>query len=367
MTDAFSQMMKSSRGSKKPGKGSKKGVKKEAEDDAEINQKLTRGVVQSRDVANALEEDSPTVRQHLSRGATRKRGGGGGIDLDDDDAPRKRRRTETKSREMVDRPAGLKFERFRHHVVAAAYCGLHPSRDFMNALLASSNRRVDPVIADLEKAGISWLDAYQVYDTYMKPSLNFMSTLRSLATHDNPSENITTYDKLYKYMTIVLNTCEISVSPASLVADSELCAIDGKTCKGKEEMCRVSMRMYDVKTENDTIDSRFITILGDRPITMHVNSRYVSLLFGTWYLYHLALLIGQNCAEWVAEMRARPREKRGPSAENVDRASDIQLAQMFVDANHGACERMRDSVVTFAQTIEKRNQEYEKRLKDASA
>jgi len=342
MADAFSRMMKSAARRRDS-----------VEEEEDLEEQLVLSAKRSRVMADALEEDSPVIKQRNPRTRTQRVAS----------PARKRTRTTGAPTDVVDRPAALTYERFRHLLVVFAYCGLSPARSFMNALHASSMRRADPVIGEIEAGGLSWLDAYQVNDTLLKPSQDFMETLYALSMHDNPAENITTYDMLHKCMHAALYTCEFSAAPASVISERELCTIDGKPCKPRERLLRISMRSYETLDTGDTRDFRYARARGDRPVTFHINERYFDLIFGTWYLYHFSFLVGQNCADWVEHVRSLPRKTRDAQFPGFDAASDIALAQMFVDHFHQACTNIRTTVVAIAQGIEKRNQEYKKRLK----
>ncbi len=352
MADAFSVMMGSARNAHKD----------DADDDAsdrELEAKLTTSVKRTRNVADAIEEDSPAITHRLTREPSTRASS----------PQRKRARTSGKNADTLDRPTAITYDRFRHALLVMAYAGLDPSRSAMNAQIRSSQRRADPLIGEIEAAGMSWMDAYQVMDTLMKAPLGFMDTLNALAKHTNPSENITTYAKLCKFMRMVLWTCDLTVAPAdpALVAANEPCAVEGKPCKAREKLYRISVSLYEVPSDDTgSRDYRQARQVSSKPIQFHIGDRYIELIVGTWYLYHLSFLIAQNCSVWVEHVRGLSRKERDRIAPGFDAASDADLAHMYVAANHHSCAAVHDRAVRIAQNIDKRNQEYSKRLKKSN-
>lgn len=352
MEDAFSVMMGSARNAHKDD------VDPDASD-RDLETKLTTSVKRSRSVADAIEEDSPAITQRLTRTAATRASS----------PQRKRARASGKNTDTLDRPMAITYDRFRHALIIMAYAGLNPARSAMNAQIRSSQRRVDPLVTEVESAGMSWMDAYQVMDTLMKAPLGFMDTLNALAKHTNPSENITTYAKLCKFMRMVLWTCDLTVALAdsALVAASEPCAVEGKPCKAREKLYRISVFMYEVPDDGvGSRDYRMARQVTSHAIQFHVSDRYIELIVGTWYLYHLSFLIAQNCSVWVEHVRGLTRKERDRIAPGFDAASDADLAHMYVAANHHSCTAVHDRVVRIAQNIDKRNQEYSKRLKKSN-
>lgn len=347
MEDAFEHMMEAARH-----EAHRTDVDTE---DQELETQLVNSVKRSRNVADALEEDSPAVRHRLV-GTPRTRGAS---------PQRKRARSSGKTTDVLDRPGSITYDRFRHLLIVMAYAGLRPMRSSMTAIIRCSQRRPDPLIAEVEAAGMSWLDAYQVHDTCILPALSFMTTLRALSTHNNPSENVTTYSKLSKFMRMALNSYEFTAALAdhALVTENEPCAVEGKPRKAREKMYRISVRMYEKPGADDACDYRLALPVGNHPIQFHINERYLDLILGTWYLYHLSYLVEHNCAAWVTHVRELPRRQREAIAPGFDAASDADLAHLYVAANHHACTEIHERVIRIAQSIEKRNQEYKKRLK----
>ncbi len=341
MENAFSVMMESARNAHRDDSEST---------DHDLEEKLASSVKRSRSMANAIAEDSPAVTHRL-RDATPQR---------------KRARTSSKNTDVMDRPGTITYDRFRHALIVMAYAGLNPERSAMNAQIRCAQRRVDPLITEVEAAGMSWMDAYQVMDTLMRPPVAFTDTLNALAKHNNPSENVTTYSKLFKFMRMVMWTYEFTATLAepALVTENEPCAVEGKPCKAREKMYRIAVRMYEMPGDDvSSRDYRLARPVGSNPIQFHINERYLELILGTWYLYHLSLLIGNNCAVWVDHVRGLSRKERDAIDPKFDAASDADLAHMYVAANHHSCTAIHDRVVRIAQNIEKRNQEYKKRLK----
>lgn len=307
------------------------------------------GTASSTSVINTLMEQSPLWNK----------------DADDRRPARKRKRSDARRSEVIDRPANLSYHRCWHLFVTMAYCGLRPELSFLNGAWATSSHvpEARQFKKQIEESGASWTEAYQVQDTYGRSTCGFMETLQALAVQNNPTKVPTLYSKMSTYIRMVMGAYSLNVTKSHL--DKQLlCAIDGRMCKNNDSITMFHLQKYEPKRDPATSrpDYRYLTPTPGGGYSFPVNSRYEKILIGAWYLYHLPYLIGLNCEAWVERVREMDPDARAKEFPTFASASDGELAQLYVEANRAGCESVMRMIIACATHIEKRNQEYRKKL-----
>lgn len=359
MANAFEHMMSGAQSARAaPSPRSRK--RKCQASDTELEAQLTQSAANVHDMVTMLDKDHPAAESALTHPKISTRARQPTVQR------KKRCRGAGIERDMFDRPGAITYERWEHMIVAMAFCGLDPKHNFMNAVIRMHDRKEIEFEDELMAVGIVWGEAYQTHNALTKPSLEFIQTLIKLAENKNPSEGVAIHKTLHKYMTMMLASHSFFASPAVLASRETKCAIDGKSCKATESMFLVKLKMY-TPFGDDKMDYRFIRERNTRPVEFHVNSRYINVLFGTWYLFHQSFLVGKSCAAWVAMIKSLPRARRDDEFPGFDGASDAAVARMFVASTYGDCDAMRKTAIDLAQIIEKRFQEYKKQLKRCEA
>jgi len=348
MADAFSVLKQSGRAQSR---------KRKRTSDAELQALIVQSLQDANGLSEALGEDDSIIDRTLVRGGGRSR------------QPRRtggrRERATTKAQHGGERPGSLTFERCEHMLIAMSYFGLSATRSFINTI-AGRDHPDEPESALLSE-GVHWADACMAHDILSSPGLALMQTLGQLAEARNPSESATVYSKLHDYMKMMLSVCTFVAEPVQPgFHEPRQCAIGGKPVKPSDkpsdQLIRVAVSLYEPSADAAGEDYLHVRVRSARPLVFHVAGRYATILFGVWYFHHLPILLGANCATWVAWARSLPAARRHAEFPGIATMSDAALARLFVKQTHGDCLAMFQQMVSIAQTIDKRNQEYSKQL-----
>lgn len=351
MADAFSVMQQAARAPPR---------KRKRASDAEIQSQIVQSASEACAVAATLTEDDTVIDRTLVRGGrTHQSRRAGKCD--------RRARAPVERQVAPERPGALTFERCEHMLVAMAYFGLSAEHSFLNIIFGRDPPAAMAAERALLKEGMYWVDACRAYNIISYPSLNLMETLGELAAAPNPAGAITVYRNLHEYMKMMLSVCSFSTAPVPTDTRGPCqCAISAKpikqTDKPADRLLCVEVKLYNPRVDAQGDDYRQVIPLSSRPLVFHVTARYSVILFGTWYFYHLPILVGANCATWVAWARTLPVARRNAEFPGIATMSDAALARLFVERTRDNCMAMFRQIVFIAQTIEKRNQEYRKQL-----